>query len=527
MPLQIRRGTTAQRLAITPLTGELIHDTTTGQLFVGNGTTLGGVTTTGISTEDAADTAASLFSTGSHSGITFAYNDAAGRIDATVTVAATGPFDGDLTGSVFADNSTMLVDAVSGQIKGDINARLGGNLDVNDFSIVSISNGDIIIAPNGSGRIFINGDITKAGELNISPTTRTIFGNSTLGIDGAVTIVRNTAGASAGFIFQQSHATADANNFLFYRTRGTGLVPTVVLNGDDLGDIVFSGHDGTNAVASASFSVVVDGVPTLNNIPTKFTFLTNNGSSTAVRAELSSAGIWKTNSIGAFSGTTINVVDNNTITLGDVRLSQDGLSTINTNASLILSANGTGSVNIESLKIIGSTISTTDSSNITVSQASTFSSNLTVDGTLTVSDSIVQNNVNTNYISTTLQTQGVDRVVEGVQNGVYTQLVSSTTETYTTISYNATTFRACKATFKVYQTANNVYIAEVLLANSPTAVNIVNAQAAAATIGANLISTITADYDSATGSIRLRPITASSIASGLNLFWTVSYQLFT
>jgi hypothetical protein len=74
MPLQIRRGSTAQRLAITPLIGELVYDTTTGQLFVGNGTTLGGTTTTGISTEDAQDAAASLFTTGSHSGITFAYN---------------------------------------------------------------------------------------------------------------------------------------------------------------------------------------------------------------------------------------------------------------------------------------------------------------------------------------------------------------------------------------------------------------------------------------------------------------------
>jgi hypothetical protein len=421
----------------------------------------------------------------------------------------------------------MLVDAVSGQIRGDINARLGGNLDVNGFSIVSSSNGNIIIAPNGSGTIVMNGDITKTGELIISPTTRTIFGNSTLGIDGAVTIVRNTAGATSGFVFQQSHATADANNFLFYRTRGTGLVPTAVLNGDDLGDIVFSGHDGTNAVASAAFSVVVDGVPTLNNIPTKFTFLTNNGSSTAVRAELSSTGIWKTNSIGAFSGTTISVVDNNTITLGDVRLSQDGLSTINTNASLILSANGTGSVNIESLRIIGSTISTTDSSGITVSQASTFSSNLTVDGTLTVGDSIVQNNPNRDYVSTTLQTQGVDRVVSGVQNGTYTQLVTNTPETYTTISYNSTIYKGCRATFKVHQ-FTNVYIAEVLLVNDTTTVTIVNAQAAAATSGAtNLISSITADYDSATGTIRLRPITSSSITSGLNLFWTVSYQLFT
>jgi hypothetical protein len=480
------------------LTGELIHDTTTGQLFVGNGTTAGGVTTTGISTEDAQDAAASLFSTGSHSGITFAYNDAAGRIDATVTVAATGPFDGDLTGSVFADNSTMLVDAVSGQIKGDINARLGGNLDVNGFSIVSSSNGDIIIAPNGSGNIVMNGSITKTGELNISPTTRTVFGNSTLGIDGAVTIVRNTAGATSGFVFQQSHATADANNFLFYRTRGTGLVPTAVLNGDDLGDIVFSGHDGTNAVASAAFSVVVDGVPTLNNIPTKFTFLTNNGSSTAVRAELSSSGIWKTDSISAFT----------------------------TNGDIAISGNGSGNVNIESVKISGSTISTTDSSSIIVSQTTTFSSNLTVDGTLTVTDSIVQNNANNNYVTATLQTQGTARIVEGVHYGSYTQLVTNTAETYTTISYNSTIYKGCRATFKVHQ-ATNVYISEVLLVNTTTAVTIVNAQDTAAAIGANIVGSITADYNSASGSIRLRPVTSASITSGLNYFWTVSYQLFT
>ena len=498
MPLQIRRGTTAQRLAITPLTGELIHDTTTGQLFVGNGATAGGVTTTGISLEDAADAAASLFTTGSHSGITFAYNDAAGRIDATVTVAATGPFDGDLTGSVFADNSTMLVDAVAGQIKGDINARLGGNLDVNGFNIVSSSNGNIVIAPNGLGTIVMNGDITKTGELIISPTTRTIFGNSSTGIDGAITIVRNTAGANSGFVFQQSHATADANNFLFYRTRGTGLVPTAVLNGDDLGDIVFSGHDGTNAVASASFSVVVDGVPTLNNIPTKFTFLTNNGSTTAVRAELSSAGIWRANSISAFT----------------------------TNSDLAISGNGTGNVNIESVKISGSTISTTDSSSIIVSQASTFSSNLTVDGTLTVTDSIVQNNTNNNYVTATLQTQGSARIVEGVHYGSYTQLVTNTPETYTTISYNSTIYKGCRATFKVHQ-STNVYISEVLLVNTTTAVTIVTAQDTAAAIGANIVGSITADYNSATGSIRLRPVTSASITSGLNYFWTVSYQLFT
>jgi len=482
MPLQIRRGTTAQRLAITPLPGELIHDTTTGQLFVGNGSTVGGATTTGISTEDAQDATAALLTSGTHSGITFAYNDAAARIDATVTVSSTGPFDGDLTGSVFADDSTLLVDGTSGS--------LVGPLATSGFST---------------------------------------FGSNVTLQDGNITIVRNTYSSSgaAGFSFQQHHNTADAVNFTFVRSRGTGLAPTTLLNGDDIIDLNFVGHNGTAFVAGAGISATVDGTPNVNGVPTKFGFTTNNGTATALRAELSATGIWKIDSLGSFSGTTINVVDNNTITLGDVRLSQDGLSTINTNASLIVSANGSGSVDIESVRIQGNTISTTDSSGITVSQAATFSSNLTVDGTLTVGDSVVQNSVNRDYISTTLQTQGVNRVVNGVQNGTYVQLASSTSETYTTISYNSTIYKGCRATFKVSQ-ANNVHISEVLLANSSAAVTIVNAQAAAATSGAtNLISSITADYDSATGTIRLRPITSTSVTAGFNLLWTVSYQLFT
>lgn len=469
MPLQIRRGTTAQRLAITPLTGELIHDTTTGQLFVGNGTTAGGVTTTGISLEDAADGAASLFTTGSHSGITFAYNDAAGRIDATVTVAATGPFDGDLTGSVFADDSTLLVDGTGGVLVGSLR-----------------TSGDVYITKNSYSGAFGN-----------------------------------------GLTYAQHHSTVDAINFNFLRTRGTDIAPIAVANGDDIADLNFIGHDGTNRVSIGGITARVSGAVSLGIVPGELTFDTRSTAGVlSEKAALTSDGIWKINQLGALSGTTINVVDNNTITLGDVRLSQDGLSTINTNASLTLSANGSGSVDIESVRIIGSTISTTDSSSITVSQASTFSSNLTVDGTLTVSDSMVQNSPSRDHVINTLQTLGVARVVEGVQNGTYTQLVTNTPETYTTISYNSTTYKGCRAIFKVHQ-STNVYIAEVLLVNDTTTVTIVNAQATAAAINFSIIGSITADYHSASGTIRLRPITSSTIASGLNLFWTVSYQLFT
>ena len=491
MPLQIRRGSTAQRLAITPLTGELVYDTTTGQLFVGDGTTLGGATTTGISTEDAQDAAASLFSTGSHSGITFAYNDAAGRIDATVTVAATGPFDGDLTGSVFSDSSTLLVDAVAGQIKGDVLSNI----------------------------------VNFTGSFG-TPASQTT--DASLAIRGTAIFFKDTYDAADATFFniQQHHSTVDANPINIVRTRGTNAAPAALINGDDIIDITFNGHDGTNYRTAASITVGVEGTVSAGVVPGYITFRVRQGASIAAVAKIANTGAFETNLIGALSGTTISVVDNNTITLGDVRLSQDGLSTINTNASLILSANGTGSVNIESLKIIGSTVSTTDSSGITVSQASTFSSNLTVDGTLTVGDSIVQNSANFNHITNTLQTQGVDRMVQGVHYGLYTQLVTNAAETFSTISYNSTIYKGCRAIFKVNQ-STNVYIAEVLLANDTTTVTIVNAQATAATINFSIIGSITADYNSATGSIRLRPITSTSITSGLNLFWTVSYQLFT
>ena len=321
MPLQIRRGTTAQRLAITPLTGELVYDTTTGQLFVGNGTTLGGATTTGITTEDAQDAAASLFSTGSHSGITFAYNDAAGRIDATVTVAATGPFDGDLTGSVFSDSSTLLVDAVAGQIKGDVLSNI----------------------------------VNFTGSFG-TPASQTT--DASLAIRGTAIFFKDTYDAADATFFniQQHHNTVDANPINIVRSRGTNAAPTAVVNGDDIIDITFTGHDGTTFRTAASITVAIDGAVSSGVVPGAITFRVRQGASINTVARIANSGAFESNLIGAVSGTTINVVDNNTITLGDVRLSQDGLSTINTNANLFLFANGTGSVEIENVRIFGTAI---------------------------------------------------------------------------------------------------------------------------------------------------------------------------
>jgi hypothetical protein len=272
-----------------------------------------------------------------------------------------------------------------------------------------------------------------------------------------------------------------------------------LVNGDDIIDITFNGHDGTTFRTAASITVGVEGAVSSGVVPGYMTFRVRQGATITAVAKIANTGAFQSNLIEALT----------------------------TNGNITVQGNGSGAVNIEAVRITGSTISTTDSSSIVVSQASTFSSNLTVDGTLTISDSIVQNNPNRDYVSTTLQTQGVARVVEGVQNGTYTQVTSSTAETYNTISYNSTTYRGCRALIKASYGNTNVYIGEVLLANDTTTVTIVNAQATAATIGTSPISSVTADYDSATASIRLRPVTSASLTAGANYNWTVSYQLFT
>ena len=86
MALQIRRGTNAERLTITPLQGELIFTTDTKNVYVGDGTTLGGVAiNTDLNSEDVQDIVGPMFTGGTHTGVSFSYNDGNGTINATVT----------------------------------------------------------------------------------------------------------------------------------------------------------------------------------------------------------------------------------------------------------------------------------------------------------------------------------------------------------------------------------------------------------------------------------------------------------
>lgn len=222
MPLQIRRGSTAQRLTITPLPGELVYDTTTGQLFVGDGATVGGAVTTGVSLEDVRDAAAGLLTSGVHSGITFTYNDTLDRIDATVTISGTGPFDGDINGSVFADDSTLLVDGTSGEIRGPLN----------------VSGASHTIATAATGQY-----------LNVN--------------NAYLKILHTTASVSSdhGLSFYQHANSSGSQKVTFIKSRGTEAAPVSLNNNDNIGEILFGGYDGSGYGTSARIRAIVSASP--------------------------------------------------------------------------------------------------------------------------------------------------------------------------------------------------------------------------------------------------------------------------
>ena len=279
MPLQIRRGSTAQRLTITPLPGELVYDTTTGQLYVGDGATVGGTTTTGISLEDARDAAAGLLTSGIHSGITFTYNDALDRIDATVTIGGTGPFDGDINGSVFADDSSILVDGTGG---GALRGRL-------------ISSGTDQTITATSGDINLNATYTGGYVIKTNTSVRLQYP------DGLAPLT-----VFDGFS-QSIHLNAlNGSSLNLIKSRGTSTSPLVNQSPDVLGNLNFVGYDGSNyALAAAIYGQVDSAVVNPGQIPARIRVATSNGVSYSIKYEFDSEGTFKTNQIGSYSGGTI------------------------------------------------------------------------------------------------------------------------------------------------------------------------------------------------------------------------------
>jgi len=198
MPLQIRRGTEFERQNMSqPLArGELLYVTDTERLFIGNGTTLGGVQITGYTNENAVDAVGAALVAGIHNGITFTYSptqDAANRIDASVSLSDySGVIKADaFKGTFVADDSTILVDGVSGTLRGTLVGNVTGNVTGNLSGNVTGNVNGVLTGTAGS---TLNGTVTGSllGSVTGDLKGSVFADDSTILVDGTNGVLRGT-----------------------------------------------------------------------------------------------------------------------------------------------------------------------------------------------------------------------------------------------------------------------------------------------------------------------------------------------
>ena len=141
-------------------------------------------------------------------------------------------------------------------VVGDTSPQLGGNLDVNGNSITSASNGNVVIAPNGTGDVQLDADTVRVGDSNADATITT---NGT----GDLTLNTN-AGTNSGSV-----VIADgANNNVTLTANGTGkveLASDIQINGTtnnwtlevDADDHLIFKYNGTAVLAVQDNGAVI------------------------------------------------------------------------------------------------------------------------------------------------------------------------------------------------------------------------------------------------------------------------------
>ena len=182
------------------------------------------------------DTVGAMFSSNTETNITATYQDSDGTID--LVVSASG------IASVAADSTP----------------QLGGDLDVNGNSIVSASNGNISITPNGSGSVIIDGLSHPQADGNAGQVLKT-DGNGQL----AFASVSSLAGAGIQNVSDDSSPQLGGNldvvthNIVSTSNRNITLAPNgsgkvvVGTNGIQFGD----GSIQTAAGATEGFAIAI------------------------------------------------------------------------------------------------------------------------------------------------------------------------------------------------------------------------------------------------------------------------------
>ena len=315
---------------------------------------------------------------------------------------------------------------VTTDLSGDSTPQLGGNLDVNGNSIVSASNGNIAITPNGSGKVVLDGlshptadgssgqVLTTDGAGNLSFTSKTVdttnlVDDTTPQLGGDLDINGNTIvstsngniaitpnGSGKVILDGLSHPTADGSNGQFLKTNGSGVLSFASVTqatgnelenlsedtspqlGGDLdvnsNDIVSTSNANISILPNGSGKVLLDGNGSTGGVAVtdgnidirsstgavskvKFYCEVNNAHAQTLQAQPHSAGSSAVVTLPVNTGTLVGTGDSGSVsnTMLGGSIADSKLSTISTANKVSLAA-----VDIDGATDIGAALSTSD-----------------------------------------------------------------------------------------------------------------------------------------------------------------------
>jgi hypothetical protein len=250
----------------------------------------------------------------------------------------------------------------------DTTPQLGGNLDVNGQSIVSVSNGNITLAPNGTGKVVVSGD------LQVDGVTTTINATNLNVADKNITVAKGAANAAAangagltveGPATQATilYASADDSWNFNKKTTATELqVDNININGNTIASTDTDGSITLTPNGTGDVQLLAD------------TVLVGDSGAEAIITSNGSGGLRLSSNNNSTTGYIYIGGENSNLTLepngtGDVFLIADTVRIGDQNTAARLTTFGTGALQL-------STNNGTDSGTITLSSG--VNSNITI-----------------------------------------------------------------------------------------------------------------------------------------------------
>jgi len=280
-------------------------------------------------------------------------------------------------------NFTNLNDDKLENIVEDITPQLGGNLDVNGNSIVSTTNGDIVLAPNGTGLVSAQADLVVgygtsaanisslgAYDLVLSTNEGTTSGTITIadGANGTISLTPNGTGVVSvtSDLTVSGSISSGANNPVIIAPNGTGdvhLNTDSVRIGDNNANATIATHGTGDLILTTNEGSGVEGIIRIFDGANGNITITPNGTGMTMLNNIEYHE--KIHSLGTTSGTiTPDVANGNvqTITLnGNLTFSAFSNPVAGQSLTLIINTNGTGRTLTSTMLFAGGskTLSTT------------------------------------------------------------------------------------------------------------------------------------------------------------------------